>query len=269
MEIVLNQASCKRNGYTVLYDLNVTIRGNRITGIMGKNKTPFAELISGILPCTTGTVQIGEDFIDSETLLKVRQQVALIRQNPQDQFFTDSVKEELEFIVDNLEYQDSNIQHRMLSSLYLVGLDDSYFDKKISTLSSGEKKLLQIAVSLICNPKVIIFDEPMVNLDFFHKKSLIRLIKMLKTKYKKTILIISNDSDLLYSLTDDLIILDADTIVVNGRSADLFKSVELLKKYKIDVPNLVAFVTKAREKNIKLTYQKDILDLIKDVYKHV
>lgn len=269
MEIVLENASCKRNGYTALYDLNVTIRGNKITAIMGKNKTPFAELISGIIPCTTGTVQVGEDIIDSDTLLKVRQEVALVRQNPQDQFFTDCVKDELEFIVDNLEYHDSNIQQRMLSSLYLVGLDDSYLDKKIVTLSSGEKKLIQVAVSLICNPRVIIFDEPLVNLDFHHKKSLIRLIKMLKAKYKKTIIIISNDSDLLYSLADDLIILAADTIVVSGRATDLFKSVELLKKYKVDVPDLVSFVTKARDKNVKLSYQKDILDLIKDVYKHV
>lgn len=269
MEIVLENASCKRNGYTALYDLNVTIRGNKITAIMGKNKTPFAELISGIIPCTTGTVQVGEDIIDSDTLLKVRQEVALVRQNPQDQFFTDCVKDELEFIVYNLEYHDSNIQQRMLSSLYLVGLDDSYLDKKIVTLSSGEKKLIQVAVSLICNPRVIIFDEPLVNLDFHHKKSLIRLIKMLKAKYKKTIIIISNDSDLLYSLADDLIILAADTIVVSGRATDLFKSVELLKKYKIDVPDLVSFVTKARDKNVKLSYQKDILDLIKDVYKHV
>ena len=54
---------------------------------MGKNKTPFAELISGIIPCTTGTVQVGEDIIDSDTLLKVRQEVALVRQNPQDLFY--------------------------------------------------------------------------------------------------------------------------------------------------------------------------------------
>ncbi len=59
---------------------------------------------------------MGEDIIASDTLLKVRQEVALVRQNPQDQFFTDCVKDELEFIVYNLEYHDSNIQQRMLSS---------------------------------------------------------------------------------------------------------------------------------------------------------
>ena len=92
---------------------------------------------------------------------------------------------------------------------------------------------------------------------------------MLKAKYKKTIIIISNDSDLLYSLADDLIILAADTIGCE-RSCDGFVQIcGITQKYKIDVPDLVSFVTKARDKNVKLSYQKDILDLIKDVYKHV
>lgn len=269
MEITLENASCKRNGYTVLYDLNVNISGNKITGIIGTNKTPFIELISGILPVNDGRVLVDNKELNDETLLAIRKEVAVVRQNPKEQFFTNSVKDEMNFIVNNLEYKNSNITKKIISSLYLVGLNDSYMEKKINDLSAGEKKLIQIAVSLLCNPKIIILDEPMVNLDSLNKKVLINLIKVLKSKYKKTIIISSNDSDLLYSLCDDLLILSENTIVVSGKAIDLFKSVELLKKYNIDIPDFVLFVTKAKRKKVKLSFQKDIRDLIKDVYKHV
>jgi ABC-type multidrug transport system ATPase subunit len=151
----------------------------------------------------------------------------------------------------------------------MCGLDSSYLKRKISTLSSGEKKLVQFAVALLCNPKVLILDEPFANLDYTNKKKIISLIKLLKERYNKTIIISSNDTNILFELADNVVILANDTAIVNGPCDELLSSPELLHKYNIAVPDIIEFTYLARKKNNKIRYQKDIRDLIKDVYKHV
>ena len=95
------------------------------------------------------------------------------------------------------------------------------------------------------------------------------IIKLLKDRYKKTIIIASNDSDLLYELTDDLIIIKKNRIIAADETTKIYQDVDFLTYNEIEVPNLVRFTYLAKRKKVKLSYHKDIRDLIKDVYKHV
>jgi len=92
---------------------------------------------------------------------------------------------------------------------------------------------------------------------------------MLKEKYQKTIIISSNDSNMLYELTDDIVILKKGHILAADNTVKVYQNIKLLENNDIEIPYLVIFTKLAKDKKVKLAYHRDIRDLIKDVYKHV
>lgn len=269
MEIIMkNVLFCYKN-QTIFKKLNLLIQKEKITGITGENKTKFLELIDGIYFPDQGEISFDGLRLTDETRMQFQRKVALIPQNTDRGFYSQIVKEEFYFLAQLLHYHPQNLDKKIYEALHIVGLKEDYLEKRIDHLSSGEKKLFQIALALLTNPKVILLDEPFVELDYNHKKHLLKLIRQLKMKYHKTILIASNRQDILYSLVDDVIILKKGKLVGMESATKLYKNIELLNKYEIEVPKLVEFTDRAKKKNIKLMYHKDIKDLIKDIYKHV
>lgn len=269
MEVTLKNISYRYKNKKLLERINLKIEDNHITGIIGEYKSLLCEMIDSIQIPSSGSILIGELEINKVNLKVVRKEVSLIKQNASDQFFTDNVKEEMLFLISRLNYQPKDINKKMKQSLLLVGLDESYLNKSIRSLSSGEKKLFQVAISLIYNPSVIIFDEPFVELDYSNQKKLAKLIKLLKEKYNKTVIIASNNCDLLYELTDDIVILKKGHIIAADNTVKVYQNISLLKDNDIEIPNLVKFTMLAKAKKVKLSYHRDVRDLIKDVYKHV
>lgn len=269
MEITLKNVGYRYKNKKVLDHINLKIEKNRITGILGQYKTLLCEIMDATIPDYTGTVIVGEANLKKENLKWIRKEVSLIHQNFERQFLTTKVKEELCFVISCLDYQPQNIDKKIEQSLKMVGLNSSYLDREIKSLSSGEKKLLQIAVSLIHNPSVLIFDEPFAELDYINKKRLLKLIKQLKETYHKTIIISSSDSNLLYEVTDDMVILKKGKILAADETKKVYQNISLLTENEIEIPDLVQFTLLAKEKKIKLSFHRDIRDLIKDVYKHV
>jgi len=269
MEIVLKNVTYSYKNKRLLDKINTTIEANKITGITGNNKSILCEIIDNIKDFNYGEITLGDINYTKENLKTIRNKVAMIKQNPEDQFFTSNPKEEINFLISRLSYKTNDINKKIRQALGIVGLSEDIINKDLNELTLGEKKLFQIAISLIYNPDVIIFDEVFVSLDRTNKKKIIKLIKQLKTKYSKTIIIASNDINLLYEITDNIIILRKNHIVVSGPTASIYQDIKLLKDNKIDIPDLVKFTMLARDKKIKLSYHRDILDLIKDVYKHV
>lgn len=269
MEITLKNVGYRYKNKKILDHINLKIESNHITGITGDYKTLLCEIMDVTITNYSGSVIVGEALLNKENIKWIRKEVSLIHQNWQNQFFTDSVKEEILFLVSRLAYQPKDLNKKMEQSLDMVGLNKSYLEKEIKTLSSGEKKLLQVAISLIYNPSVIIFDEPFVELDYTNQRKLLKLIKALKEKYHKTIIITSNNCNLLYEFTDDIVILKKGRIIAADTTTKVYQNTSLLKENEIDIPDLVKFTMLAKEKKVKLSFHRDIRDLIKDVYKHV
>ncbi len=269
MEIVLKNVNYRYKNKSLLDHINLTIEEEKITGIIGDKKTLLLELIGAIHFNYTGTITIDNIHLEKENLKKIHQEICFIYQNYQDQFYTDNMKEEVLFLTSRLNYQNKNLNQKIEQALIMVGLDKNYSKRKISTLSTGEKKLLQIATCLICNPKVMLLDEPLAELDYVNQKKIIRLLKLLKEKYHKTIIIASNDHNLLYELTDQIVILQKGHILIHDQTTKVYQNIDFLNKYHLDIPNLIQFTSLAKEKKVKLSYHRDIRDLIKDVYKHV
>ena len=259
----------------VLGDINTTFKEGKITGIMGKSgsgKTTLIELINALIIPTKGNIQVGSRVISKTRKIKninnLRYKIGLVFQVPEEQFFCKTVKEEIEFGMKYFKKSVKSIEKHVSDALIMMGLDDSYLNRNPFTLSSGEMRKVAIASVLAFNPKIIILDEPTIGLDNKSKENLIKIIKLLKNRYKKTIIVVSNDTDLLLKISDNVILLDKGKIILEGNKYDVFK--QDISKYGLKRPKIIEFEQLVLEKKgIKICYRDDINDLMKDVYRYV
>lgn len=255
----------------VLNNINLIFKEGKINALIGKSgsgKTTLVEIIYGVLRPSSGNVLIDNVIMNEETKERIRFDIGMVFQDVNEQFFNKTVKEELEANLKLYNYRIDELQKRIIDALIMVGLSDEYLNLNIALLSSGEKKKVALASALVLNPKILILDEPMVGLDLKSKKELIKLLRLLKNRYKKTIVIISNNLDFILENVDYVYVLNDKKIVMEGKKLDVFKQVDKLKKYGIIVPNIIFFEDLVlKKKGIKLGYRDEINDLIKDIYR--
>lgn len=215
---------------------NIRIDSNRIIGVMGNNYAKFIHMIKG------------NNFF---LIFKA------------DEFYTNKVDNEISLYFKNKE----NIKGNIEIVLNEFNLDNSFLNKSINDLSNGEKKLLKYILAFISNNKIIIIDEPYLDLDYNLKKKIKSLLQRIIYETDKTIIIGSSDSNVIYELCSSVLLLDR--TYCYDKTINIFSNKEILSKYHIDIPEIVQFVDLMKEKNILIDYSYDIRDLIKDVYKCV
>ncbi len=260
----------------VLKNLDLEIKKNKINAIIGKSgsgKTTIIEMINTLVRPTSGTILIDNNKVEKDSKLDnvnlLRINLGLIFEFPEEQFFNSTVQKEIEFGLKTFNYKTEQRDKRVSDSLKLVGLDPTYLDRNPYSLSNGEKRKVAIASILVFNPKVIIFDEPTIGLDSNSKNNLIRLIKLLKNKYDKTIIIVTQDVDFLHKLADYIFVLSDKKVILEGDKYQVFSEVDTLLSYGIGVPKIIEFSHKVlKEKNIKMGYRDEVNDLIKDIYRY-
>lgn len=234
----------------------------------GKEKLPL--LINAVNKPYTGIIKIGEFINDGKyikNINKLRMNVGYIKENPNEFLFNKRVIDELNFGIKYFKYKLNKQSIRIQEALTLVGLTEDYLYKEVNSLSLNEKKRLSIASSLIFNPSIIVLEEPIMFLTYKNKEKLIKLIHILKTKYKKTIIIITKDTNLPYEVSDEVLLFSDGELVESG-GKELLTQDKLINKIKCDIPEIVKFINVSNKMNANLTYTSNILDLIKEVYRN-
>ncbi|MEG2322704.1 MAG: ATP-binding cassette domain-containing protein [Bacilli bacterium] len=281
MEIKFNDVSYIYNEKTplakvALSNINLSFKEGMINGLIGKSgsgKTTLVEMINALMLPTSGAVKVGSRILSKTRKIKninnLRYNIGLVFQFPEEQFFCSTVKKEIEFGMKYFNKSVKNIESHVKDALKMVGLDETYLERNPFSLSSGQMRKVAIASILAFNPKVIILDEPTIGLDSKSKNNLIKIIKTLKTRYDKTIIIVSQDVNLLHQIVDYIYVLNDGKLVIEGDKYSVFTN-HLIKEYGIKPPSIIAFSQLAlAKKNIKLGYRDDINDLMKDVYRLV
>ena len=162
-----------------------------------------------------------------------------------------------------------NPKKKINDSLRIVGLDTTYLNRNINSLSSSERILVILAISLLSNPDIIILLNLFKYLDKTNEKDLIMLLEKIKDQYNKTIVLINDDSEIMYKYTKYLII-KKNNLFIEDETDKLFKRVDFLHKNNIKVPEIIELTHLIKKKKkIKLEYHKDVRDILKDIYKHV
>ena len=183
----------------------------------------------------------------------------------------DLIKHGLEF--DGIEYDDEWTVKRFLNG-YKLKIDDRILDifteleisysllkRKIKTLSKTQLKLILLTYSFLNRRNILVLDYFDKGLSFKVKK---RIINFLKTRYKSSIIVISNDIVFLDILCSYLIVFENEKIVFNDEFKNIYKS-----RVSVEFPEIIKFIRLANKSNAKLSYTVDNKELLKDIYRSV
>ena len=278
MEITFNNVTYKENvrtplEKTYLKNFSYTFTSGKVYSIIGDSdsgKEKIGLLINAVNKPLIGTIKIGKYLNDGKYIKNInglRMNVGYLKENPNEFLFNKIVKSELEFGLKYFKYKLNKKNIRISEALKLVGLNEEYLKRRIDSLNISEKKKVSLASILIFNPSVIILEEPSIFLNYRDNEKLIKLIKLLKDKYNKTIILISKDTNLSYKVSDEIILLNKGSIVYAGNKS-ILEDEKVLNNINVDVPEIVKFINISNKFDAKLTYTSNILDLIKEVYRN-
>ncbi len=269
MEIVVQKVSFSDSQHR-FSNLNFKIPKEKIVSIYGNGSSALLNLLYDGKK-SRGTMLYDHEKRTKSNELFIQRELLFLPQKIENIFTQATVEEELRYHLQLRNLPVANIDKKVQDTLKLVGLSGSLRSKPISVLSDSEKKLLQLAIGLLANPKVLLLEDPMVYFDQAHKMYLLKLFKKLKEQYHKTIVLTSKDVNLIYQYTDYVVLLGEDHCLKEGVPTKVFDDIELLVQNGIfELPNLLLFTEFVRAtKKVKLSYHRDIRDLIKDVYKHL
>ena len=214
-----------KSGTHAVKGINFEVKKGEIFGMLGPNgagKTTTLQMMGTLLNITNGKIKILEYDVESDSS-NVRENIGFALQEAGlDSLST--VKELIAFHVKLFGFRGVEIDTRVEQSLSLLDLHQ-YSDQMIPELSGGTQRRLDLAVSLVHDPKLLILDEPTTGLDPAHRSDLWTLLKKLKTEKGITIVLSTHYMEEADILCDRLAIIDSGEIVAMDTPQKLKKTI--------------------------------------------
>ena len=227
------------NDYQALKGVSLKINEGDMVALLGKNGAGKSTLflhLNGIYEPDEGQVFIdGEELkYDKKSLLKFRQKVGIVFQNPDDQIFAPTVEEDVAFGPLNLGLPMEEVQDRVEEALARVGMSGT---EKIAPhhLSGGQKKRVAIAGILAMKPEIMVLDEPTAGLDPQGVENLVKLLKELNDE-GITIVISTHEVDLVPDYANKVFVLVDGELIAEGTPKEIFAQPEVLERAHLKIP---------------------------------
>jgi energy-coupling factor transport system ATP-binding protein len=211
-----------------------------IAGASGSGKSTLMHCINGIVPFAysgniSGELSVAELTPYEEDIFEISKKAGTILQDQDSQFIGLTVGEDVAFIQENNNIEISEIQKKVVASLKMVQMED-FLNHSPYELSGGQKQCVSLAGLLSSETEILLFDEPLANLDPASGKKVIELIDELQKKYNKTIIIIEHRiEDVIEKNIDRLVVIDKGEIKANDKP-DIILKKDILRKYGLREP---------------------------------
>ncbi|OON92305.1 MAG: energy-coupling factor transporter ATPase [Epulopiscium sp. Nele67-Bin002] len=222
-----------------------------ILGHNGSGKSTFAKHLNGILIAKEGVLVVdGLDMAKGENVWKVRENVGMVFQNPDNQIVATIVEEDVAFGVENLGVPADEIRKRVDGALDTVGMSEF---KRMSPnqLSGGQKQRIAIAGIIAMQPKCIIFDESTAMLDPIGRRQVMDTMTMLNKEFGITIIHITHYMEEAI-LADRIIVMDKGKVYLEGTPREVFKNVEDIRAIGLDVPDATYLVYLLNKRGLRI-----------------
>jgi len=191
----------------------------------------------GINPPPKSSVNLlGRDLATLDTQ-QIAAEIGYVFQNPDHQFVTDRVDEEVAYGLRVRGWSDEAIATRLDDVLSVVDLD-RYRTRSPFSLSLGERRRLSVATVLALEPKLLILDEPTIGQDYERAQQLMGLMARLRERYRSTVLMITSDVRLVAEWADRAIVLGGGRVRFDGMPGKLFAETALLDEVGLMPPPL-------------------------------
>ena len=239
---------------TVFENLNLTIEEGSFTAILGINgcgKSTLAKLFNAILVPSSGKMKVcGLDTSDPDLLMKVRRNVGMVFQNPDNQIVANVVEEDVAFGPENLGIAGPEIRRRVDQALKQVGMYQ-YREHAPHLLSGGQKQRIAIAGVIAMEPRCIVLDEPTAMLDPKGRKDVIDTVKKLNKEKGITVILITHHMDEA-AQAGRVVVLNKGKIAADGTPREVFSQVKLLHDIGLAAPEGVELCWALNQKGFQL-----------------
>ncbi len=211
-----------------------------ICGASGSGKSTLGNCINGLIPFSLTGKMEGDLTVDGivtrdSSIFELSTRVGTVLQDPDGQFVGLTVAEDIAFALENDCVEQEPMKKQILEAAKKVGIEDRLKNAPYD-LSGGQKQRVSMAGVIVDDVKILLFDEPLANLDPATGKTAIELIDLIKKQTDTTVIIIEHRiEDALWEKVDRIILMDDGRIVSDSRPEELLRS-DLLKKYGIREP---------------------------------
>ena len=211
-----------------------------IIGHTGSGKSTLIQHLNGLLKPTSGQVLFqGTDiWTDLKTTRRTRFQVGLVFQYPEYQLFEETVYKDISFGPKNMGLDEKEIDRRVRSAAYFVGLRDDQLGQSPFELSGGQKRRVAIAGVIAMEPKVLILDEPTAGLDPVGTESILSNIRAYHKAQNATIIMVSHSMEEMARTVDRLVVVNDGTIALEGAPSQVFQHGQELEDMGLGIPQM-------------------------------
>ncbi len=244
-----------------LQGVNLLIRQGEtvlLLGPTGSGKSTLALCLNGLIPQVMGGRMNGRVCIAGLDTLQtpiseLTQQVGIVFQDPEAQFVTMTVEDEIAFGLENLRVPPEEMDGHIREALARVGMT-RYRRRRVDALSNGEKQRLALATLLAMRPRILVFDEPTANLDPVGTREVFETITQLKRTGRYTIILVEHKLDELMHLVDRVVALTPNgNILTDGPPQAVFREqAEALLEHGVWMPQTALLAHRLRGRGVRL-----------------
>ncbi|WP_238378831.1 ABC transporter ATP-binding protein [Halalkalibacillus sediminis] len=238
----LENVSFSRKSKQILNDISMDIHRREIIAIAGENgagKSTLLQIISALLPINEGKINFLGQPISEWGENDLRKRMGFVFQNPEHQFITDTVYDELAFGLRLNHADDKKINSTVSELMHFFHLEKEKWKNPFS-LSGGQKRRLSVATMLDETPDLLLFDEPTFGQDAKTSSELMK--KMIElTEMGVAIVMVTHDMELVDRYCDRVMVLNEGSIAFQGKPKSLWRNNELLNRSRLRKPHRVRF----------------------------
>ncbi len=202
-----------------------------LIGANGAGKSTLLLHLNGYLTPREGRVRIGDFPLTRSTRDAVRRSVGMVFQNPDDQLFMPTVREDVAFGPLNLGLPSAEVEERVCEALRKVDARH-LIDRPPYRLSTGEKRRVSIAAVLAMSPDILVLDEPTTGLDPRSRRQLIELL----LSFTHTKIVATHDLDLVMDVCERSLVIHEGRILADGKTEEIFSDEALLARSHLEKP---------------------------------
>ncbi len=222
------------DGHQALYGVDLHVhRGERVAllGPNGAGKTTLVLHLNGILEPGAGSVAVSGLPVVKENVQEVRRRVGIVFQDPDDQLFMPTVRDDVAFGPANLGLRGADLDARVTAALEQVGMAD-FADRPPHHLSFGQRRRVAVATVLAMEPEILVLDEPSSNLDPASRRELAEIL----TGLDVTVLMVTHDLPYALQLCPRSVVLSGGAIVADGPTYDVLTDDTLMSAHRLELP---------------------------------
>ncbi|ONI45495.1 cobalt ABC transporter ATP-binding protein [Candidatus Epulonipiscioides gigas] len=213
---------------SALNNIGLSIEKGSFVLLCGKSGCGKTTLIKQFKPPLTphgeknGQIFFNNKLIETLTDFEQAQSIGYVLQNPDNQIVTDKVWHELAFGLESLGKSQEDIRLRVAEMANFFGIQN-WFYKDVSTLSGGQKQLLNLASVMAMGPDVLILDEPTSQLDPIAAVDFLETLSKINSELGVTIILTEHRLEEVFKFVDKVIVLENGDIIANDAPKQVCK----------------------------------------------